>query len=114
MLCQVVGERHDAVIPHVACPLHQLVLTAGVVEPDIGDGATLIVVGLRRDPGAGVVLGHAPLLHQPPHPKFDVGVHHDNQREHRGHPGFHQQRNVLDHHRVLGHRRDDLLTPLAH
>ena len=111
---QVVGERHDPVVPHVAGPLHQLLLAARVVQPDVGDGATLLVVGLRGDPGAGVVLGHAALLDQPSHPHLDVGVHHHDQREHRRHSGFHQQRNVFDDNRILGHRRDDLRAALAH
>ena len=111
---EVVRERQYPVVPHVAGPLHQILLAARIVQPDVGDGAALLVVGLRGDPGAGVFFGHAALLDQPSQPQLDVGVHDDDQREQRRHPGFHQQRNVFDDHRVLGHRRDDLRAALAH
>ena len=74
----------------------------------------MLVVGLRRDPGAGVLFGHAALLDQPSQPHFDVGVHDDHQREQRRHSRFHQQRNVFDHNGILGHRRDDLRAALAY
>ncbi len=85
-----------------------------VVQPDVGNGAALLVGGLRGDPGAGVFLGHAAVLDQPSHPHFDVGVHDDHQREQRRHTGFHQQRDVLDDDGIVVHGGDELSAPLAH
>ena len=113
-LREVVGERQDAVVPHIVGPLDQILLRAGVVQPDVGDGTTLLVVGLRRDSRAGVLFGHTALLDQPSQPHLDVGVHDDHQREQRRHSGFHQQRNVFDDNGVVGHRRDDLRAALAY
>ena len=41
-----------------------------------------------------------------------VGVDDHHEREHRRHPGLDEQRDVLDDHRIVGHRGDDLLAPL--
>jgi hypothetical protein len=76
---------------------------ARVLQPDVGDGTTLVVARLRGDPGAGVFFRHAALVDQSPQAHVDVGVHHHHQREHRCHPAFHQQRNVFHHNGILGY-----------
>ena len=88
-------------MPQRARLFDQLPCAAGVVEPHIGDGATLLLGGLRRDPGPGVLLREASVLDQPFHPEVFVGVDDHHQREHRRHPGFHQKRDVLHDHGVF-------------
>ena len=108
---EVVRERQDPLIPEFAGLLHQTALGAGVVQPDIGDPASLFLSRLGSDPRPGIRLIHPTNADQPVQPHVRIGVHHHDQREQRGHLGFDQQRNVFDDHLILRHRCDDLGAP---
>jgi hypothetical protein len=64
---------------------------------------------LGGDPGARIGLGEPPVLDEAGHPKLLVGVNDDDQREHRRHLRFDEQRDVLDDYRVRRCRVDQLL-----
>ena len=109
----VVRERKHPLIPDVAGTFHQLTLRARIVKQHIGDRTPLLLGCLSGDPRASVRLVH-PALDQPLDPGLLVGVDDDHERKHRRQPGLDEQRDVLDHHRVLGDGGDDLLTPARH
>ena len=99
------------VVPEIAGPFDELSLGARIVQQHIGNRSALLLGCLCLDPRAGVGLVHPP-LDQPLDSYFFVGGHHHHKRKHRRHPGFHQQRDVLDHNGVVVHRVDDLLASL--
>lgn len=107
-------ERQDALIPQLSCLLDELPGAAGVVQPHIGDQPPLLFGGLHRDTGPGVVLAEPAVFDQPLDPHLGIGVHDDDQREHRRHLGFDEQRNVLDDHRILPRGGDQLRAPSSH
>jgi hypothetical protein len=72
----------------------------------------LLLRRLRRNARPRVGLVHPP-LDQPLDPRLCVGGHHHDERERRRHPGFDEQRDVLDHDGVVGHGFDDLQPPLT-
>ncbi len=55
-------------MPQLAGLLDELARAARVVEPHVGDGAALLLGGLRGDSGARILLGEAAVLDQPFHP----------------------------------------------
>ena len=114
---QVVGERLDALVPQRAGLLHELARTTGIVQPDIGDRTTLILGGLGVDARPRVGLAEPAVFDEAPHARFDVGMDNHHQRKHRRHLRFHQQRDVLDDHRVslvVARTFDQLRTPMRH
>ena len=84
-------------------------MRARIVQQHIGYRPALFLGRLRLDARAGVGLVHPP-LDDPRHSSFDVSRHHDDEREQRRQPGFHEQRDILHHHGVFVHRVEDLLT----
>jgi hypothetical protein len=113
VIANVVRERQHPLIPDVTGTFHQLTLRARIVKQYIGDRSSLLLGCLSGDPRAGVGLLH-PALDQPLDPGLLIGVDDHHEREHRRHPGLDEQRDVLDHHRILGDGGDDLLTPARH
>ena len=95
---QVVGERLDTLVPQRAGLLGEFACAAGVVQPDIGDRAALLLGGLRSDARPRVLFAEAPVLDEALDPHLGVGMDDHHQREHRRHLRFDEQRDVLDDH----------------
>ena len=111
---QVVREGQDPLVPERASLFDDGPWAARVVQPYVGDRAALLLGGLRGDAGAGVLLGESAVFDEPLHANLRVGVDDDDQREHRRHLGFDQQWDVLDDHRIVVGRRDELRPPVRH
>ena len=62
---QVVRERQDPLVPEGTGLFDDGTGAARVVQPHIGDGAALLLGGLRRDAGAGIGLGESAVLDEP-------------------------------------------------
>ena len=95
----------------------EFVGAAVVLQPDVGDEFALLYRRLRRDPRPGVGLTETSIFDEPGDAHLFVGMHDDDQGEHRRHLRFDQQRNVLDDHWVLRGREgagDEFLASLAH
>ena len=84
-----------------------------VVEPHVGGGTALVVVGLGRDPGPGVGLGH-PRAAPAATPGSPRRRHDDDEVVGRAEVLLDEQRHVVHDDRVGGCRRDQLGGPGAH
>ena len=106
-------ERHDPLGPQGAHPFLDRVDVAGVVDPHVRRRPALLLGRLRADPGAGVVLGHAPGLGEPRDADVLGRVHDDDQRERRAHAVLHEQRHVVHDDGVVRRAGDQLGRPGA-
>ena len=69
-----------------------------IVDDEVGPLATLVAIGLGGDPGFGVGLGEAPLVHQTGQSQFDGTVHdHDDGEIQEISMGGHEKRDIEDH-----------------
>ena len=108
----VVGEREDALVPQFAGPL---VSSPALPELSSHTSATarrcssLACAAIRARASSSL---KPAVLDESPDAKILVGVHDDDQREHRRHLGLDQQRDVLDDHGILGGGRDQLGAPV--